>query len=202
VACLEQAVAYKIVWCTHKQVVRFVGKMSYETQEEKQRDKSWSEVKRLTAEGNMAAFMRSVPMLASYFEFRDKIKTEYVSMEAYVAQKVFQAPLVTAPDGRQDLDQGQMNKWSGNHGAPRIITFIENDFPYALEPGIKHMVLWSNSELAKDDVLTTIAESVETWKNQDGVLVEEYVYFENPAHLKTIPGIFHVHVFIKYAENK
>jgi len=59
------------------------------------------------------------------------------------------------------------------------------DFPYSLEEGIEHHVLWSSAPLS------TAEMEAEVSRHRDGY---EYLIFVNPDVLKSIPTIWHAHV--------
>ena len=61
-----------------------------------------------------------------------------------------------------------------------------NEFPYHLEPGIDHAILWSNVELTKDLIEQQIAKHVPA--------DFEYVWFINTPSLRSVPDIHHAHV--------
>jgi hypothetical protein len=98
--------------------------------------------------------------------------------EADLSHIIFNTPL-----SNEQFDMNQ--EWLSN----RVSVFRPNDFPYHVEPGIFHDVLWSNHPLDSD----TVQELVNVKMNQ--LCRTKFIYFENPDQLKTVPGLFHVHVF-------
>jgi hypothetical protein len=148
--------------------------------------KGWTEICDIVTSNRLELLRRNDEMLNKYHEFIEKIKSEYCSVEVYIAHKVFAANLVCGGDGKWELDR-KCEAWREN----RIIVFRPNDFPYNFEENIAHDLLWSNRPLDAETISEIIAEEMRKRKRK------EFVYFENPAHLKTIPGIFHIHVFSK-----
>ena len=68
----------------------------------------------------------------------------------------------------------------------KSISLEKNLFPYMLKPGIIHNILWSRHKLSKYEI--------DSYLN---VFQREIIWYENPGNLKSIPGVYHVHVFIK-----
>ena len=64
---------------------------------------------------------------------------------------------------------------------------VLNDFPYYLEPGIRHFTLWSQKPLydfAIADILLHVFGS------------EEVIWFVNLPKYQSIPEVVHYHVFV------
>ena len=77
------------------------------------------------------------------------------------------------------------------------INFVENNFPYDIEDNCHHYVIWFDNEYFKK-VTSSINENkiinnIVRSKFKDN----EYIYFENLTHNKSIAKIKHFHVFIK-----
>ncbi|KAI7900765.1 uncharacterized protein BX663DRAFT_476262 [Cokeromyces recurvatus] len=67
---------------------------------------------------------------------------------------------------------------------------LPNDFPYSIDPGIEHVLIWSKEPLAADFVESLLEKNY-------GSSVWEWVYFVNPPELQSIPRLPHVHVFMR-----
>ena len=68
---------------------------------------------------------------------------------------------------------------------------VPNQFPYWVADGIQHWVLWSpRGPLGAAAVRAAITEQRPAW-------AAEAFWFENPPAAKTVPGIWHVHVFFQ-----
>ena len=63
----------------------------------------------------------------------------------------------------------------------------ENTFPYSIDKNILHNVLWSINDLPDGRIRNILNQTV----------TNEYIYFRNPPQCRSIPSVFHVHVFIK-----
>lgn len=67
------------------------------------------------------------------------------------------------------------------------IAWMKNDFPYDVR-GATHYLLWSLEPLP-DEKIREIAA-----RHAHG---RDFVTFVNPDHLKTVPDLWHAHVFIR-----
>lgn len=68
---------------------------------------------------------------------------------------------------------------------------VPNAFPYWVAPGIQHWVLWSRrGPLSERQIREAIAV-------QRPAGIREAQWFENPPTAKTVPCIWHVHVFLR-----
>jgi hypothetical protein len=71
-------------------------------------------------------------------------------------------------------------------------SLVINDFPYYTERGIVHYILWKTLE----DVTEAEIQSAHS-QLQERLQCKEILYFTNPPHLKSLPGIDHVHFFCR-----
>ena len=71
--------------------------------------------------------------------------------------------------------------------------FVENEFPYKVDEGIKHYLLWvSPTSSVSVNVLETIASQPEIKRSK------EYTYYRNYKNNASIYEIEHYHIFAKY----
>ncbi|KAI8643068.1 hypothetical protein BD408DRAFT_365554 [Parasitella parasitica] len=73
---------------------------------------------------------------------------------------------------------------------PKPILVLPNDFPYSVDPGIEHILIWSKEPLDAEYVESVLDERY-------GATVWEWVYFVNPPEWQSIPTLPHVHVFMR-----
>lgn len=72
-----------------------------------------------------------------------------------------------------------------------VPVLVPNQFPYWVAPGIQHWVLWSpRGPLSTAEIREAIAV-------QRPAGVREAQWFENAPAAKTVPGIWHAHVFLR-----
>ena len=68
-----------------------------------------------------------------------------------------------------------------------------NDFPYLVQAPIAHFVIFSTYGLNQKEVEDEVEEK---YPNMD------YVWWQNPVNKRSIPEIWHVHVFVKLIDKK
>lgn len=102
----------------------------------------------------------------------------------------------------------------GADGADARINLSPNDFPYYLDPGIEHYVLWklggdvtprdiANAKLdlmKRDDAESRAADESEDELTFERVMTsdtEKFLVWFNPPHLKSLPGIDHAHIIFR-----
>jgi len=68
----------------------------------------------------------------------------------------------------------------------RRVRFVENDFPYAVAPGICHNLVWSDIPLGRNEIVHIVDKALGKKKMWLG--------FVNPSALQSIKTIYHVHV--------
>jgi hypothetical protein len=67
----------------------------------------------------------------------------------------------------------------------------DNNFPYDVEPGVKHKILWISNLASLDS--GKIHNIIDRYaKNNQS----DYVYFENKNNSKSIPEVRHFHLFL------
>lgn len=92
-----------------------------------------------------------------------------------------------AARGRSLEDHVKTTVLKGRRGP----VFVPNEFPYWVADGIQHWVLWSAAgPLSAEEIRVAVTA-------QRPVGVRHAYWFENPPAAKTIPGIWHVHVFLR-----
>ena len=117
-----------------------------------------------------------------YDTFIAKVKSEYCTVEDYILHKVF------GVEKKVQQDSGKWACQTATSHQQRLLIWRENDFPYALESGLKHYILWSTETLKKEDIETEIEAHVPT---------TEYLYFVNPPKFRSIERVWHAHVLFK-----
>ena len=60
----------------------------------------------------------------------------------------------------------------------------DNNFPYYIEKGLKHKLLWTNKKMIKSEIEEIIRNKISS----------RFVWFENLAINKSIPNIHHYHI--------
>lgn len=106
-------------------------------------------------------------------------ETEYLK---YLA-KLFQNEI--------DINDYMMNKLNFTGKSQSTYELLENNFPYYLEPGMKHYVLWLNPSLNEEEQETIIDQIPVFEFGQDKFAIKE-----NTIENKSVKKIPHVHIFV------
>lgn len=85
-----------------------------------------------------------------------------------------------------------MRRHLRRRGGEEIPVLVPNQFPYWVAPGIEHWVLWSLSGPLHNAAAIRAAITA-----QRPVWAREVLWFENPPAAKTIPELWHIHVFFR-----
>ncbi|KAJ3236788.1 hypothetical protein HDU81_010357 [Chytriomyces hyalinus] len=146
---------------------------------------SWHEVRDTVDTLQLHRFSRTPAVTASYLDYlhghvkryfsvSDCVKVETLGFPAYYKDGLIHAVPVEKAVG------WKVRPW----------TLTLNRFPYALNDGVEHWVLWS---IGPNELSTKQIETI--LRNQlDGT---EFCYLANPPSLKSVPDIHHWHVFVR-----
>lgn len=130
----------------------------------------WNQLKKFHRNPPTVALNRSPTVQQEYDEFKEK--TDNVSLT--IERRLFKDSV-------------------------SVYRYVPNSFPYNIEPGIEHNLLWVNPNLTADKnnrvIFTNDTIVNEIIKSEtDG---REYIYFKNKQHNASVQGIIHYHVFVK-----
>ena len=105
-------------------------------------------------------------------------------------------------EGEEDKDEENNNKQKEKEEQTTtkktkiFYSFHENDYGYALKKPISHCLIWSLPRNLTQKEREIVLEKELGLKGGEGV-EGEYLVFENPPALRSIPQIFHFQVFTK-----
>lgn len=149
---------------------------------------SWDRMRQLVEEAteqSLGVLGRHPSDIVIYRAFRAKLLLTYASIADYVRIKKLDYQAVTTEDGKQAAGAEP----SESTGRPHI-SFMTNDFPYNMEPGIEHHNLWSTRALSEQEVHQAINN------HRSGF---ETLYWKNPESLASIPSVWHGHILSRKA---
>mmetsp|Transcript_37221 Transcript_37221/g.93563 ORF Transcript_37221/g.93563 Transcript_37221/m.93563 type:complete len:166 (+) Transcript_37221:60-557(+) len=141
---------------------------------------SWEEVRAATEDGSEAALAtlgRFQADIDRYRAFKATVLESYASMEDYVRVTIFGYQAIAA-DNRMCASK---ERGPGE----RELIWRRNDFPYALQEGIHHDVIWCRTALSAQEIDEACRERYPDC---------ECATFVNPAALASIPSLWHAHV--------
>jgi len=105
--------------------------------------------------------------------------------------KKYQKHIKKIKDRNINVNEYISNKYFTNKEYDSDWVFVPNNFPYNLENGINHYLIWINPyklKLSEIDIDRVIIENLGN---------KEYYYFENLNCNKSVNKVQHVHVFFK-----
>jgi len=104
---------------------------------------------------------------------------------------------------KKDVSEFVKEQYFSGIDASRVSCLTDNKFPYLLEPGIQHKVLWFNPRITMSKQfpknLNKAPGFIDVCLSKKLPDVEKYdiLYFENQSQCRSIPGIRHIQVFLK-----
>lgn len=145
---------------------------------------SWKELGDLIVEGTLESLGklgRSEADLKVYREFMAGVRNDYASVGDFIKIDVFEAAVHSSDGKKHAVDV--------EHASERVVWRL-NDFPYNLEDGIQHWLLWSTRELAKGRMQQLIDDKFPagSW---------DRLTFVNPAPLQSVLSVWHCHVIVR-----
>jgi hypothetical protein len=118
---------------------------------------------------------------ARYQERKRLVLQTYATIEDYILYTVLKC------GGNQQNSQGKLK---GLQCEAHAWGFCLNEFPYNVSRDVEHWVLWHRTKRENMDCAERII------RRNFG---SEAVWFVNAPEYRTVPGLFHVHVFVDAA---
>jgi hypothetical protein len=143
--------------------------------------------------------------LAKYQTWANEIKEEYGSIVNFLLQKrLYWQPLPSD-------DPTATPKFATKNPTPFAersdYRILVNDWPYGLEPGIKHICVWLKTPLPVDDIKGALTEEgfimvnnfmKETFEKGLGLDgMDKVIWFKNYTATQSIRAVDHVHVLFR-----
>ncbi|PVU96838.1 hypothetical protein BB561_000944 [Smittium simulii] len=139
--------------------------------------KSWEELQTIIESGRFELLGRTQKEQARYMSESAKLAEQHGSVSKYMTAKL-----------------STLQPRSG-------FILMLNDYPYALEESISHYILWSTSPLPSGNTppqsVIDYLDSPEFCSNIYSNRPFEFLWLVNPPHLRSVPSIYHGHLFIK-----
>ena len=153
--------------------------------------KNWEEILFLAQSNRLGQFHRLESVTNKYNMHMSRYKDIYHTPEDMILHRILNYPSYWKYDdcSRSLKRTVDVQSITTNHTA-----FVPNEFPYNIDPNIKHYLLWSFRPLTPREIREKIEDHIASDQY-------EYVYFINPNNLKSIKNIPHVHVMIRKIPN-
>lgn len=159
---------------------------------------SWSELESIVNRDALHELTRTPEDLAHYGVWKKETVARYGSVEQYILQQRLHWSLPISPASPVPFEEEE--DWC----------CVRNDFPYAFERGITHLVIWMKNTLDTEmrsgkaarqgDTLTSMSrERLERFiaRQFADVPGRKRIHFLNPPGLRSIGNLEHVHVLLK-----
>lgn len=153
---------------------------------------SWEDlVDIITIQNDLAKLSRSIEQQKEYEIYKRDLLRESRTVTDHVLCNKF-------PDIFEKRFDAETKLWYSYPPLTDItsvaITLVKNDFPYYMEDGIEHWILWKLGESCDDQDIDEAKQELRK-KNK----FTEFLHWVNPPHLKSLPAVDHVHILGRLA---
>ncbi|PLB45578.1 hypothetical protein P170DRAFT_246760 [Aspergillus steynii IBT 23096] len=154
----------------------------------------WELVKEIVRTNRIDRFQRVPSDLRKYLEYKERIVASYGSILRFIIKERLRWGEGTAedlkPKGRPfELDED--------------IKILYNDWPYGIEEGVVHLVVWTKFELeddpATDDLTPRARREIDDYVTRmfrSRVPSDQVIWFKNWKSLKSVMAVEHFHVML------
>lgn len=152
---------------------------------------TWDELHdAIVVRNDLDPLFRSPQVHDRYTQHRLELSQTYDSVYDYILHSKFNLPRQWNP---------QASRWhvpysTTSTSACPLTALVPNDFPYCTAPGIEHWVFWKVGASITDD---EIAQALQNLHDDPKVRATATIHWENPPHLRSLPGIHHYHILVK-----
>ncbi|CAF9928508.1 MAG: hypothetical protein HETSPECPRED_006867 [Heterodermia speciosa] len=168
---------------------------------------TWDDLREIIARNDLSILKRKPSDLIRYIAWTNSTKAAYGSITNFILQeRLHWVPLPSSSDETGPLFVTESD-------APFISSndyqILPNDWPYGMEPGISHLVVWLKTRLAvegEEGQLTAESRALvdgfvkkvfEERLAQHGLSGDRILWFKNWVGLQSVRGVEHVHVLVR-----
>jgi hypothetical protein len=138
---------------------------------------NWSFIKTKINNKNLN-FTRSVETQYNYDKNKIKVLKKFNTYEDYIKVVLFKLKYIINIQNKIESNDYNCDK----------ILLLRNKYPYNIEKGIKHYVLFSLKPLNKSEIIKILSKLLINY---------EYIFFCNDKKRQSIKNLWHCQVFIK-----
>jgi len=164
---------------------------------------SWANLHHLISTNQLDELKRWPSFLKAYLAWTAHVKKQYGSVMAYLlAQRLFWEPLEDET-GALRFDVRSSTPFAD----PEDYKILRNDWSYAFESGIRHIVVWLKQRLPvdaegalNDEGRRLVREFVQKEFRQKAGELEEgskIIWFKNTTNLQSVRSLEHLHVLVR-----
>ena len=171
---------------------------------------TWSELQTIILSPNtddLSKLARSEEQTNTYRKSRTAIHNEWESIYDYILCTKFGFEWAEVEDTKKRRSTPTFQEYQQQKTTGEIqLKLCLNDFPYYFASGIQHWVLWKLGGVVTDDEILQAKKDIliENSSHKLQIIEADYttavinqdifLHWVNPPHLKSLPGIDHVHV--------
>ncbi|KAF2131510.1 hypothetical protein P153DRAFT_383610 [Dothidotthia symphoricarpi CBS 119687] len=169
---------------------------------------SWEHLHTLISSGQLDKLKRWPSALKAYLAWTAHVKEKYGSATAYLLQQRLLWQPLEDVDGELKFEICDQTPFADD----RDYKVLRNDWPYALEPGVQHIVVWLKGRLSVGE---NGALDEEGRKLVDRFVDEKFrlslgeeregsrvIWFKNTTNLQSVRSLEHVHVLVRDVDDE
>ncbi|KAL4998817.1 hypothetical protein BDV10DRAFT_166348 [Aspergillus recurvatus] len=164
------------------------------TPDEQYQRQGWELVRRIVETNRIDQFQRLPSDLRKYLEYKEQIIAKYGSIMRFVVKERLCWGEGTAEDLKP---KGKPFEYEED------IRILHNDWPYGLDEGIVHLVVWTKFALeddpATDDLMPRARREIDDFVKRtfcSRMPPDQVVWFKNWRSLKSVHAVEHFHVML------
>ncbi|RAK97797.1 GIG1 family protein [Aspergillus ibericus CBS 121593] len=168
------------------------------TPDEQYRRQGWELVKDIVRTNQIDRFQRLPSDLRRYLEYKEYIIAEYGSIMRFVVKERLRWGEGTVEDLKP---KGRPFEYAED------MRILFNDWPYGVEDGIVHLVIWTKFELeddpATDDLTPRARQEIEEYVQRtfcSRMPADQVIWFKNWKSLKSVHAVEHFHVMLHHPD--
>jgi hypothetical protein len=164
---------------------------------------TWSNLHHLISTNQLDELKRWPSALKAYLAWTAHVKSKYGSITTYLLQQRLHWEPMPDPSGALTFDIRNPKPFAD----PEDFTILRNDWTYAFEPGVRHVVVWVKQRLPvdaegglSDEGRRMVGEFVDREfraKLGEGYEGEKVVWFKNTTNLQSVRSLEHFHVLLR-----
>ncbi|CBF75338.1 hypothetical protein AN3808.2 [Aspergillus nidulans FGSC A4] len=164
------------------------------TPDEQYQRQGWELVRKIVETNRIDLFQRLPSDLRRYLQFKEQIVAKYGSIMRFVVKERLGWGEGTAEDLKP---KGHPFEYEED------MRILHNDWPYGLEEGIVHLVVWTKfaleDDLATDDLTPRARQEIDDFVKRtfcSRMPPDQVVWFKNWRSLKSVHAVEHFHVIL------
>ncbi|KAL4890051.1 hypothetical protein BDV59DRAFT_185587 [Aspergillus ambiguus] len=168
------------------------------TPDEKYVAQGWELVKEIVATNRIDRFQRLPSSLRKYLEYKERIVAEYGSIMRFIIKERLEWG-----DGKAEDLKARGRPFEFDED----IRILYNDWPYGVEKGIVHLVVWTKFALeddaATDDLTPRQRQQIDEYVTRvfrSRMPGDEVIWFRNWKSLKSVHAVEHFHVMLHHPD--